>query len=92
MSGDGLLGDYDAETPTFSFTKVDRDRDSKRNPLDSVTVQGITADGRPFGKARIPLDEEGQVVISEDTFGDDAELAWLVSHLLEEEDWDYVST
>jgi len=92
MRDDGLLGDYDRETPTFSFTKVDRDRDSKRNPLDSVTVQGITAGGEPFGKARIPLDEEGRVVISEDALGGDDELAWLVANLLEEDGWDYVET
>ena len=53
---------------------------------------GAAAGGEPFGKARIPLDEEGRVVISEDALGGDDELAWLVANLLEEDGWDYVET
>lgn len=91
MSNSGLLSEYDdSEQPSFSFTKADRDQTSERYPLDSVTVQGVTEDGTPFSRARIPLDENERAVISEETFGDDAELAWLVSHLLEEEGWEYV--
>lgn len=91
MSANRLLSGHDGgETPSFSFTKADIDKDSKRNPLDSVTVQGVTSDGKLFSKARIPLDDDGRVVISEDSFGDDTELAWLVAHLLEAENWEYV--
>lgn len=92
MSVTGLLSEYDGETPRFSFTKADRDMQSNRDPLDSVTVQGVTVDGTPFGKSRIPLDDDGRVVISRDVFGDDAELAWLVANLLEAEGWEYVET
>jgi hypothetical protein len=90
MSNDGLLASIDtAESPSFSFTKVNRDRTSEQYDLDSVTVQGVTEDGSPFSKARIPVDDE-RVIISEKTFGDDAEFAWLVANLLEEEGWEYV--
>ncbi|MFB6176561.1 MAG: hypothetical protein ABEI99_05360 [Halobaculum sp.] len=91
MSDSGLLAARDtAERPSFSFTKVNRDRTSERYALDSVTVQGVTEDGSPFSKARIPVDEDDRVVISAETFGDDTELAWLVANLLEEEGWEYV--
>ena len=91
MSNDSLLsGHTDRSAPEFSFMKANHDKDSKRNPMDSVTVQGVTADGSPFSKARIPLDDQGQVVISEESFGDDDELAFLVAHLLDAEGWDYV--
>lgn len=90
MSNSGLLATIDADSPSFSFTKADRDRTSERYELDSVTVQGVTEDGSSFSKARIPMDENGRVVISEETFGDDAELAWLVANLLEAEGWEYV--
>ena len=91
MSNSGLLGNADREdSPSLAFTKASRDRTSERYELDSVTVQGVTEDGTPFSKAGIPLDDEGRVVISEEAFGDDAELAWRVAHLLEEEGWEYV--
>lgn len=90
MSDSGLLASVDQNSPSFSFTKASRDRTSERYELDSVTVQGVTEGGTPFSKAGIPLDEEGRVVISADTFGDDAELAWRVAHLLEAEGWEYV--
>jgi hypothetical protein len=91
MSDSGLLASMEtAETPSFSFTKVNRDRTSERYDLDSVTVQGVTADGSPFSKARVPVDEDGRVVISAETFGEDAELAWLVANLLDEAGWEYV--
>jgi hypothetical protein len=91
MTDNGLLSDYnDSEAPVFSFTKADQDQDSKRNPLQSVTVQGVTADGKPFSKARLPLNDQDQVVISEGSFGDDSERAWLVANLLEAEGWEYV--
>jgi hypothetical protein len=91
MSDSGLLASMEtAETPSFSFTKVNRDRTSERYDLGSVTVQGVTADGSPFSKARVPVDEDGRVVISAETFGEDAELAWLVANLLDEAGWEYV--
>lgn len=52
-------------------------------------MQGVTEDGKPFSKARIPTDDEGRVVVSTETFGDDAGLAWLVVNLLEAEGFDY---
>ncbi len=91
MSADSILSAVDRDkTPSFSFTKADRDKTSERYELDSVTVQGVTEDGAPFSKARIPTDDEGRVVISAETFGDDAELAWLVANLLEKEGFEYV--
>ena len=91
MSSASILSAVDREEiPSFSFTKADRDQTSERYELDSITVQGVTEDGRPFSKARIPTDEEGRVVISAETFGEDAELAWLVANLLEEEGFEYV--
>lgn len=91
MSTGGILSTVDREKPpSFSFTKADRDKTSERYELDSITVQGVTEDGEPFSKARIPTDEEGRAVISEETFGDDAELAWLVANLLEKEGFEYV--
>lgn len=90
MSSSGLLATVDKDSPSFSFTKASRDRTSERYELDSVTVQGVTEDGTPFSKAGVPLNEEGRVVISEDSFGDDAELAWRVATLLEAEGWEYV--
>ena len=91
MSDRGLLASVDTdESPSFSFTKATIDKTSERYDLDSVTVQGVTEDGSPFSKARIPVDQDDRVVISEETFGDDAELAWLVANLLEEEGWEYV--
>ena len=91
MSNSGLLASIDtAESPSFSFTKASRDRTSERYALDSVTVQGVIEDGTPVSMARIPVDESDRAVISEETFGDDAELAWLVANLLEEEGWEYV--
>jgi hypothetical protein len=91
MSSGSILSAVDREeVPSFSFTKATRDKTSERYELDSVTVQGVTEDGAPFSKARIPTDEEGRVVISEETFGEDAELAWLVVNLLEAEGFEYV--
>ena len=90
MSGNSLLSKYEEDGPKFSFTKADRDKQSNRDPLDSVTVQGVTADGTPFSKARIPLDDDDRVIISQESFGDDSELAWLVANLLETEGWEYV--
>lgn len=91
MSESSLLGPYvDRDAPSLSFTKADRDQTSERYPLDSVTVQGVTEDGRSFSRARIPLDDDGRVVISEETFGDDGEVAWLVTQLLDAEGWEYV--
>lgn len=91
MSDSGLLTSMEsAESPSFSFTKVNRDRTSERYDLDSVTVQGVTEDGGPFSMARVPVNEDDCVVISAETFGDDAELAWLVANLLDEEGWEYV--
>lgn len=91
MSGDSLLSAVDRnDTPSFSFRKATRDKTSERYELDSVTVQGVTEDGDPFSKARIPTDEAGRVIISGETFGDDAELAWLVANLLESEGFEYV--
>lgn len=93
MSDTGLLASHEnEEAPSFSFTKADRDKDSKRNPLDSMTVQGVTSSGRVFSKARIPLDDQGRAVLSEDVFGSDTELAWLVANLLDEEGWEYVES
>lgn len=91
MSEDSLLSTVDRTgSPSFSFRKATQDKTSERYELDSVTVQGVTEDGDPFSKARIPMDEEGRVVISEETFGDDAELAWLVANILESEGFEYV--
>ena len=91
MSEDSLLSTVDrTASPSFSFRKATRDKTSERYELDSVTVQGVTEDGDPFSKARIPTDEEGRVVISGETFGEDAELAWLVASLLESEGFEYV--
>lgn len=90
MSNSGLLASIDtAESPSFAFTKVNRDRTSERYALDSVTVQGVTEDGTPVSMARIPVGDD-RVVISEETFGDDAERAWLIANVLEEEGWEYV--
>ena len=92
MSESGLLSTIDREdTPSFSFTRATRDQTSERYELDSVTVQGVTEDGTPFSKARIPLDDDGRVILSAETFGDDAELAWLVANLLETEGFDYTA-
>lgn len=91
MSDSGLLESVDSgDSPSFSFTKASRDRTSERYELDSVTVQGVMEDGTPFSKAGIPLDGEGRAVISAETFGDDAELARRVAHLLERDGWEYV--
>lgn len=91
MSDGSLLSAVDrTDSPSFSFTKATRDKTSERYELDSVTVQGVTEDGEPFSKARIPLDEDGRVVISAETFGEDAELAWRVANLLEAEGYEYV--
>lgn len=91
MSDSNLLSSVDSQdSPSFSFTKASRDRTSEQYELDSVTVQGITEDGRPFSKTGIPLDDDQRVIISGETFGDDAELALLVAHLLKEEGWEYV--
>lgn len=91
MSDSGILSAVDRDdAPSFSFTKATRDKTSERYELDSVTVQGVTEDGKPFSKARIPTDDEGRVVVSTETFGDDAGLAWLVVNLLEAEGFDYV--
>lgn len=90
MTDSGLLATVDrGNKPSFSFTQATRDKTSERYDLDSVTVQGITEEGAPFSKARIPMDDEGRVVISAETFGDDAELAWLVANLLEAEGFEY---
>ena len=92
MSDSGILAGVDRERkPAFSFTMATRDQTSERYPLDSVTVQGVTEDGSPFSKARVPMDEDGRVVISSETFGDDAELAWLVANLLEAEGFEYAA-
>jgi hypothetical protein len=91
MSNSALLASIDtAEHPSFAFTKVNRDRTSEQYALESVTVQGVTEDGTPVGMARIPVDEDGRAVISKETFGDDAERAWLIANVLEEEGWEYV--
>lgn len=91
MSGDSLLSTVDrADRPSFSFSKATWDKTSERYELDSVTVQGVTEDDDPFSKARIPTDEEGRVIIPEETFDDDAELAWLVANLLAAEGVEYV--
>jgi hypothetical protein len=92
MSETGLLSRIDRpDSPSFSFSKATWDKTSERYELDSVTVQGVTEDGDPFSKARVPTDDEGRVIISEETFGDDAELAWLVAGLLEAEGFEYVA-
>jgi hypothetical protein len=92
MSDSDFLASIDrANKPSFSFTQATRDKTSERYDLDSVTVQGVTEDGAPFSKARIPMNEDGLVVISAETFGDDAELAWLVANLLEAEGFEYAA-
>lgn len=88
MSDSTLLASTESnESPSFSFTKIDRDRTSERYELDSITVQGVTENGSPFSMARVPLNENGDVIISEETFGRDAELAWLIANLVEEAGW-----
>ncbi|MFB6165034.1 MAG: hypothetical protein ABEJ31_07735 [Haloarculaceae archaeon] len=90
MSDGSLLAAADSAEPAFAFTTASRDQTSGRYDLDSVTVQGVTEDGKPVTKARLPLDEDGRAVISRDSFGDDAERARLVAAILEAEGWEYV--
>ena len=91
MSKRSLLGSVDTtESPTFAFSKIDRDKTSERYDLDSVTVQGVTEDGNPFSMARIPVDEDDRVIISEEVFGNNTNLAWLVSNLISQNGWEYV--
>ena len=91
MSDSNLLASTEtADRPSLAFTKADVDRTSEQYERGSMTIQGVTEDGRPFSKARIPVDDEGRAISSEETFGDDADLARLVVTLLEEEGWEYV--
>lgn len=91
MSNNGLTASINtAESPSFSFMMVSRDRTSGQYALNSVTVQGVTEDGVPVSRARIPVDEDDRVIISEETFDDDAEQAWLIANILEKEGWEYV--